>query len=58
MGRGEIEKELNSLFEKTKKLVDDAYVKGYKDGYFECIVHKYASKQEMPEIEDKVQVSI
>ena len=41
MDKEQIEKELNEMFGKTKKLIDDAYVCGYKDGYYECMIHKY-----------------
>ena len=58
MDREQIEEEFNKIFDRAKKLVDDAYVRGYRDGYFECMIHKYAAKQDEPEITDKVQVSV
>ena len=58
MDKGQIEKELNDLFEKTKKLVDDAYICGYRDGYYECMIHKYRAKEEDPKITDVIQVLI
>ena len=58
MDKEQIEKELNDICDKTKKIIDDAYVRGYRDGYFECMLHKYAAKQEDEEIKDKFQVSI
>ena len=37
MDRDAIEKELEIIMERTRKLINDAYVCGYKDGYCECI---------------------
>lgn len=40
MDREFIEQRLLKIQEKTRKLIDDAYVCGYKDGYLECTCHK------------------
>ena len=37
MDRDAIEKELEYILERTKELIDHAYMCGYKDGYCECI---------------------
>ena len=41
MNKDQIEEILNELSDSTRKLIDDAYVCGYKDGYLECIANKY-----------------
>ena len=46
MDKEQIENELSKMFEKTRKLIDDAYVCGYKDGYYECMIHKYKPLKE------------
>lgn len=40
MNRELIEQKLREIQEETRKLIDDAYVCGYKDGYMECTFHK------------------
>ena len=35
-----IEQKLQEIHEETRKLIDEAYVCGYKDGYMECTFHK------------------
>lgn len=40
MDRELIEQKLREIQEETRKLIDDAYVCGYKDGYMECTFHK------------------
>ena len=40
MDREAIERELKNIIEHTRKLIDDAYICGYQDGYLECTSHK------------------
>lgn len=40
MDRGILEQRLLKIQEETRQLIDDAYICGYKDGYFECTCHK------------------
>ena len=40
MDREIIEQRLLKIQEETRQLIDDAYICGYKDGYFECTCHK------------------
>ena len=40
MDRDLIEQKLQEIQELTRKLINDAYICGYKDGYFECTYHK------------------
>lgn len=37
MDREVIEKEINDISESIRKLIDEAYMCGYKDGYCGCI---------------------
>ena len=40
MDRELIENKLQEIQEETRKLINDAYICGYKDGYLECTCHK------------------
>ena len=40
MDRELIELKLAEIQDQTRKLIDEAYISGYKDGYFECMNHK------------------
>ena len=40
MDRELIEEKLRQIQEETRKLIDDAYICGYQDGYLECTSHK------------------
>ena len=40
MDRELIEKKIRDIQEEIRKLIDDAYICGYKDGYLECTCHK------------------
>ena len=53
MDREQVERELSETFSNIKKIIDDAYVSGYKDGYFECMVHKHNAFDEIQFQEDK-----
>lgn len=44
MDRESIEQRLQEIHEETRKLIDEAYVCGYKDGYMECTFHKGLAK--------------
>jgi len=58
MDKEQLEREFDEILKRTRKLIDDAYVCGYKDGYFECIVHKHKATEE-PLVDDSIiQVSI
>ena len=58
MDREQIEKEFSEIIEKTKGLIDSAYVCGYRDGYFECMIHKYKSKNDDEIIEPKNRIQL
>jgi len=57
MDKDQIEKELDEIVERTRKLIDDAYVCGYKDGYFECMIHKYKPLKEPKRNEIQISLS-
>ena len=40
MDRDLVEQKLTEIQNQTMKLIDEAYISGYKDGYFECMNHK------------------
>ena len=44
MDRELIEQKIQEIQEGIRKLIDDAYVCGYKDGYMECTLHKGLAK--------------
>ena len=46
MDKNQIEEELNRMIKRTKDLIDEAYICGYKDGYYECMIHKYKPLEE------------
>ena len=58
MNKTEIEEELNSIFKNIKNIIDNAYICGYRDGYYECMFHKYRAIEEEPEIKDYIQISM
>ena len=58
MDRELIEQKLQEIHEETRKLIDDAYVCGYKDGYMECTLHKGLVKTNAYETQKMATVSI
>ena len=58
MDRNTNEKELESILERTRKLIDDAYMCGYKDGYCECIRTKNKVKSETQNNKRVIQLSV
>lgn len=56
MNREKIEEELARLQEETRKLIDEAYMCGYKDGYVECVNSKNRVKN-MDETRKVIQVT-
>lgn len=58
MDRELIEQKLREIQEETRKLIDDAYVCGYKDGYMECTFHKSLANGNCEQILPKVSVRL
>lgn len=58
MNREQIEDELDEIMNKTRKLIEDAYICGYRDGYIECITHKYKDAHRDESNSRRIQVSL
>ena len=58
MDRELVEENLSKVFEETRKIINDAYVAGYKDGYFECMMHKHMSEEIESRPQEKTQLTL
>ena len=52
-----IEQTLQAIHEETRKLINDAYICGYKDGYLECVNQK-GRTQEIEQRKNSVSISL